>query len=143
MNLELWGDINQVVQIIVLGFFIVKPLGKRTESSMTVVFFVFATAIGIVTDFYWLAHLLVKEGVTPDFSVAEFSMVGVFLLYGATVRASRGDLILQSESDRWPGFLNWLGFSPERGSLPIVLAAVFTAANTLMWIGWNYIKLSI
>ena len=116
-------DILVIIQIILLLFFVIRLVERRdTTRSMTALLFVFGSATYIITDLYWLAHLLVKAGATPLFSAAEIGIAGVFLLYGAALSVSGN---------------NESGIEPKQLSLPVIAAILFTAANTACWYGWN------
>jgi len=100
-----------------------EDLGTR---SMTAVFFIFGLAAYLAADMYWLAHLIVKEGMTPDFSTVEIGIAGLFLLWGAAVSAYRRD-------DYHSGYTSAYAVS----ALPVALTVIFVMAITAFWIAWT------
>ncbi len=132
-------------------YFIIRLVGRGdTARSMTALLFVFGSATYVITNLYWLTHLLVKEGETPQFSVAEIGIAGVFLLYGAALsvvyKKTGGEITLASgdsgfrenESGEEKGIDGSMDPSHKDGTVLIMAAAAaFVAANTAFWYGWN------
>jgi len=80
------------------------------------VLFAFAVASGLLSNLYWLAYDILRPGTRMPFAANEIGEWAMFLLLGATLRT-------QSE---YP--------SAKR---EILLAALFTAANVVLWILWS------
>ncbi len=111
-----------ILQILVLAailaYFIVK---KYAYQGMDSVFYIAGITAFLVSDVYWLTHLIMHEGETPWFSSAEFSDAGVLLLLGAVLvaRVKENGLVMEKTV-------------PE-----IIFGGIFAAANTAFWIGWT------
>lgn len=115
------SDSIQIFQLILLFYFTFRMIRDGlVRRSLTAIFYVFGNAAYFVADIYWIVHIMLKEGDTPDFSAVEIGMGGVFLLYGTAMACYGG----QKHVVDWK-------------SLPVLVAIFFTAANTACWIGWN------
>lgn len=111
----------QIFQIALLFYFTVWMIRDGLlRRSMTAIFYAFGNAAYIVADAYWIVHLILKEGETPNFSAVEIGIAGLFLLYGTALACYGG----RKHAIGWK-------------SLPVLVAILFTAANTACWIGWN------
>ena len=115
------SDTIQIFQLILLFYFTFRMIRDGlVRRSLTAIFYVFGNAAYFVLDVYWIVHLILKEGETPNFSAVEIGMVGVCLLYGTALACYGGQKHV----------IDWK-------SLPVLVAILFSAANTACWIGWN------
>ena len=92
---------------------------RRDTASLPALYLTLAAASLLLSDLYWLAHLLLRHGdrISP-YAVNEISESGAFLLFGAAMRAAM----------------------PQRPERPVALAAeavIFTVFCAGLWIGWS------
>lgn len=114
-------DVIQIIQVSVLIVIAISMIREKLiEKSVTAGLYLLGTIVYIVTDLYWIAHLIIKSGQTPQFSAAEIGVMGIMLFYGAAIRVR-----MQPGSH-----LEWTSY-------PVILAAAFTLVNTVCWGLWN------
>jgi len=108
------------IQMVVVAFLFIRGLlliGKN-RGTVLPVFFSFAVFSFLLSDFYWLAHYLIRPGERMPFAANEIAEYALFLLFSAMLLAV---------------------FKGFRGSAvkEIILTAVFVAANVALWIAWS------
>ena len=115
-------DILVIIEIILLMYFIIRIVRSGDAGrSRVALLFVFGCATFVITDLYWLTHLLVKSGLESQFTAAEIGIAGMFLLYGAAMSVAGNRDI------------------PLAGKDKLVLAGtiIFVAVISACWYGWN------
>ncbi len=115
------GDTIELIQITILTIFLINTIRRNPViKSSTASLYVLGTVVYIVSDLYWIVHLIVKEGETPSFSAVEIGIAGVFIFYGAAIHER-----MKTEQRYF------------RLTFPVVFAALFTLLNTICWILWT------
>ncbi len=120
MNWEIVRYALYVFYFVVMILLIVQ--GSRflggNQSSTPMVYLVFFGVTNLLCTVYWLTHNLMLEGIRLPFTAAEIAENGSLLLLGTVLKAAFPER------------------EPTRHGL-VCAAAVFAAANTALWIGWN------
>ena len=117
MNAEVILNLFQIVALAAALFAALRMLGTAKRSTR-LIFFCFAVACFLFSDFYWLVYGLLRPDTRMPFAANEVCEWAVFLLLGASLNAKPA---AGRDSARW----EMLG------------AALFTAANTALWIAWS------
>lgn len=99
--------------LVFLGMIRLIAGGKR---GVKTVFFAFAVACALLSNFYWLAYDVLRQGFRMPFAANEIGECAMFLLLGASLRRST----LRQPVDR-----------------DIIGTVLFTAANAALWIAWS------
>jgi len=109
-----------MVQFLALTFIFVRAirLVRRVPRAMPAVLFAFAIMTFLVSDLYWLAFILMKQGTRLPFTPSEIADDGVLLLYGS-------------------GMISMYRDRPERTTGLAIASAIFAIANIALWIGWS------
>lgn len=91
---------------------------RRTEDNLYLIFTAFAYAAALLSDVYYLAHTLLREGMRVPFAANDIADFGLFLMLSVALCSAVG---------------------LKRGMLRGVTAAaaVFSLANIALWIGWS------
>ena len=113
-------DLDTLIQIAIQIFIIWKmiPVIRMNRQSMTAVFFSFAMVCYLISNLYWITHIVMKEGVRIPFAANEISASGMFLLMAAVLKIVFHEHLANAKKE-------------------IIYAALFAAASTGLWIGWS------
>ena len=93
----------------------IRPL-VRGGRSLRMVFFAFAVACALLSNFYWLAYDILRPGTRMPFAANEIGEWALFLLLGASLRIES-----RLSHAKWE----------------MLCAALFAAANAALWIAWS------
>lgn len=117
MNLEatLTSFHTAVMLIVFVGMIRIISNGRRT---MCAVFFSFAVASLLLSDFYWLAYDILRPGTRMPFAANEIGEWAMFLLLGASLTSLRS-----------------INFHQAR--LEVLCTVLFITASTALWISWS------
>ncbi len=121
MSMETIRNLDNIVQIAVLltvaaGAFL--SLGKSAR-PMSMAFFALGMTTYLVSDIYWIAHLLLKGGSRLPFTAADMGDFGLFLLLASASKA-----VFEGDSSRPPFVLT-------------VAVSLFGLSNIALWTAWN------
>ena len=91
---------------------------RHGERYLPLIFFSFSIACFVLSGFYWMAYMLLRPDTRMPFAANEIAEWAIFLLLGEALRTGA------------PG-------KHIRVNGEVILAALFTAANTMLWIAWS------
>ena len=91
---------------------------RQGERYIPLIFFAFAIACFIICGFYWMTYVQLRPDTRMPFAANEIAEWAIFLLLGEALRTGS------------PG--NRIRMNGE-----VLLAALFVAANTMLWIAWS------
>ena len=112
--------IDDLVQVALLiaSLAVFFRYARQTEDNLWLIFTAFAFAAMLLSDLYYTAHTILREGMRVPFAANDIADFGAFLLMSVALSAAVGT---------------------ERGKWRAVTAAgvVFALANIALWIGWS------
>ena len=117
MTAEILLNLSEVSVLLVI-FLLVVRLIIRGSRSISLVFFGFALACTLLSDFYWLTYDLLRPEVRMPVAANEIGESAMFLLLGAALTARHP---IRFQRDKWA----------------LLSAGVFTVANAALWIAWS------
>ena len=91
---------------------------RQGERYIPLIFYSFAIACFIICGFYWMTYVQLRPDTRMPFAANEIAEWAIFLLLGEALRTGS------------PG--NRIRMNGE-----VLLAALFVAANTMLWIAWS------
>jgi len=108
------------LQIMVIIYLLICSLRlmKTGKSSVMLAFFAFSLISLMLSDLFWIAYEFIRPNTRMPFAGNEIGEWAMFLLFGAVLDIAVGDYIMPTMKE-------------------MVLAALFVAANVVMWIGWS------
>ena len=111
------ADLIQVLTLLVL-LVVCFHYARRTADNLYLIFAALAFATLTLSDLYYSAHTMLREGMRVPFAANDIADFGMFLLMGTALSTALGR---------------------SRRSLPGVTAAalLFAAANIALWIAWS------
>ena len=115
MNAEAVMNLSQTAVLLFVFFETIRWL-VRERRSLRMVFFAFASASVMLSNFYWLAYDILRPGTRMPFTANEIGEWALFLLLGASLRIKP----------------TYPAAKPE-----MFCAALFAAANAALWIAWS------
>jgi len=115
MNWEVVLNLFQTAVLLIAFFGAIRTVGSE-KRTMRVVFYGFAVACGLLSNFYWLAYDILRPGTRMPFAANEIGEWAMFLLLGAALNVGR---------------------KFRKTSLFMVFTALFTLANVAFWIAWS------
>lgn len=91
---------------------------RHGERYLPLIFFTFSIACFVLSGFYWMAYVLLRPDTRMPFAANEIAEWAIFLLLGEALRTGAPEKHIRANGE-------------------VILAALFTAANTMLWIAWS------
>ncbi len=143
--------LDTVFQIIVLIVVIWKTYLyiTRRSAGMPMVFFSFAMIAYLVSNLYWIAHMVLRPGERLPFDANEIGEGGMFLMMASSclsmLKIRKIPVLPSARGKKSPLLPAEVKREEQRHSavirkqvfLGIVCTAVFSLANIALWIGWS------
>ena len=125
--MDLIRNLDTIIQIIVVAILIclIYRQLQAGKPFMPMVLFMFSMGAYLVSDLYWIAHIILKPGVRVPYDANEIGGSGMFLLLTSTVLAVLRERKLTVSARKRKIILGELA------------AAAFTVINIALWIGWS------
>ncbi len=110
---------SELLQIAVLlaALILCFRWARRAEDKLWLVFFALAMAAYLLSDLYWFAHGILRDGARIPFAANDVADFGFNLLLASALRLALGRRRLSV----------WIA----------VAAGLFTAANIVLWLAWS------
>ena len=115
MSVEVMLNLSQSVVLLFVFFETIRQL-VREQRNLRMVFFAFAVACVLLSNFYWLAYDILRPETRMPFAANEIAEWALFLLLGTSLRTK-------------PTY-------PSK-KLDMLCTALFAEANAALWIAWS------
>ena len=120
MSIDPLSLISEFIHIVVLLLILVQSFryARRSENKLYLIFYMLGTATFLLSELYWIAQGLLRDGARVAFGANDIADFGTFLLLTSALNAALG-------GDRRPQ--------------PAVTAGtvLFAVGNAALWIAWS------